>query len=347
MNFRVVQRHDLENARSPFRVTQRNGQEVAWVNRFLDQQRVRSVAETTLRSYAYDLLHFLRWWVGVHHTTAITEKALTDSALLDYIRFQINQQPRPAAASINRRVGTAERALRLTFPDAPPAFVPGFQYGYWRPRPLSAGRSRPALSRLRVRTPKRVIVPLSNEEVARFWAGFRTSRDLAMVGLMLFDGLRSCEVRALNREHLLLSEAQLRVHGKGGKPRCVPLAPEILQLLDHYLLLERPSHCGAPLFVNLKGPARGGRITAAGLRSLFRHHRQLAQVPKANPHRLRHTFALDLVRAGISLPALMKLMGHANIQTTLEYVHISSQDVYQEYTRAVAQQIQRTPLAQR
>jgi integrase len=76
------------------------------------------------------------------------------------------------------------------------------------------------VSRLRVRTPKRVTVPLSNQEVARFWAGFRTSRDLAMVGLMLFDGLRSGEVRALNRDDLLLSEAQLRVHGKGGKPRC-------------------------------------------------------------------------------------------------------------------------------
>jgi integrase len=124
------------------------------------------------------------------------------------------------------------------------------------------------------------------------------------------------------------------------------LAPETLQLLDHYLLLERPAHCGAPLFVNLKGPSRGGRITTAGLRSLFRHHRKLTQVPKANPHRFRHTFALDMVRAGISLPALMKLMGHANIQTTLEYVHLSSQDVYQEYTRAVAQQIQRTPWAQ-
>ena len=216
MNFRVIQRHDLEYARSPFRVTQQNGPEVDWVNRFLDQQRVRSVAETTLRSYAYDLLHFLRWWVGVNHTIAITEKALAASALLDYIRFQTNQQPRPAAASINRRVGTAERALRLAFPDAPAAFLPDFQYGYWRPRPLSAGPPRPALSRLRVRTPKRVIVPLSNQEVARFWAGFRTSRDLAMVGLMLFDGLRSGEVRTLNRDDLLLSEAQLRVHGKGG-----------------------------------------------------------------------------------------------------------------------------------
>ena len=64
MSFQVIQRHDLENAQSPFRVTQQNGPEVDWVNRFLDRQRVRSVAETTLRSYAYDLLHFLRWWVG-------------------------------------------------------------------------------------------------------------------------------------------------------------------------------------------------------------------------------------------------------------------------------------------
>src|ERR1035441_6359999 len=87
-------------------------------DRFLDQQRIRSVAETTLRSYAYDLLHFLRWWVSVNHTTAITEKTLTEATLLDYIRFQTNQQPQPAAASINRRVGIAERALRLAFPHA-------------------------------------------------------------------------------------------------------------------------------------------------------------------------------------------------------------------------------------
>ena len=56
MNFRVVEQPGLENARSPFRVVEDSGQEVEWVNRFLDQQRVRSVAETTLRSYAYDLL---------------------------------------------------------------------------------------------------------------------------------------------------------------------------------------------------------------------------------------------------------------------------------------------------
>jgi integrase/recombinase XerD len=344
MNFRVLEQRGLENARSPFRVVEDDGQEVEWVNRFLDQERVRSVAETTLRSYAYDLLNFLRWWVEVSQTTAINEKA--ESTLLDYIRFQTNRQPQPAGATINRRVGIAERALRLAFPHTQTSFVPGFQYGYWRPLPLGIGQPLPALSRLRVRTPKRVILPLSDEEVEQFWTSFRTSRDLAIVGLMLFDGLRSCEVRALNRDDLLLSESQLRVCGKGGKPRCLPLAAETLQLLDHYLLLERPPNCGAPLFVGLKGHARGRRLTAAGLRSLFRHHRRITSVPKANPHRFRHTFATDMLSGGVSLPALMQLMGHSKIQTTLEYVQISSQDVFRQYARAVAQQIRRIPAAQ-
>jgi integrase len=146
--------------------------------------------------------------------------------LLDYIRFQTNQQPRPAAASINRRVGTAECALRREFPQAQLPFVPGFQYAYWRPALLGAGRPLPALSRLRVRTPRRVVVPLSVDEVAGFWASFRTSRDLAIVGLMLFDGLRSCEVLTLNCDDLLLPESQIRVRGKGNKVRWLPLAPE-------------------------------------------------------------------------------------------------------------------------
>jgi integrase/recombinase XerD len=199
------------------------------------------------------------------------------------------------------------------------------------------------MSRLRVRTPKRVVVPLSVDEVAGFWASFRTSRDLAIVGLMLFDGLRSCEVLALNCDDLLLPESQIRVRGKANKVRWLPLAPEAIKLLDHYLRLERPTNCGSPLFVGLKGRARGRRMTSAGLRSLFRHHRRTTGVAQANPHRFRHTFATDMIRAGISLPALMQLMGHAQIQTTLIYVQLTSQDVYQQYAQAVAQHI-RPPL---
>jgi integrase len=200
------------------------------------------------------------------------------------------------------------------------------------------------MSRLRVKTSKRNIVPLSVDEVARFWSSFRTSRDLAIVGLMLLEGLRSQEVLALNRDDILRSEAQIRVRGKGNKVRFLPLAPEAVQLLDHYLRLERPNPSSAALFVSLKGPARGSRMTPAGLRSLFRHHRQTTGVTLANPHRFRHTFASDMLRAGVSLPALMQLMGHADIQTTLIYVQVTPLEVYQQYARAVAQHIRPVPV---
>jgi site-specific recombinase XerD len=343
VKYRVAQEHGLSNAHSPFRVVEQTGGEVDWINRYLDQERVRGVADTTLRSYAHDLLHFLRWWATAHKTSTITKQALTESTLLDYIRFQLNQDPPPAAESINRRVGTAERAMRREFPEAAPLFATGFQNWYWRRSRLGYGRPRPALTQLRVKTPKRVVVPLSVEEVARFWSSFRTSRDLAIVGLMLLHGLRSCEVLALNREDVQLTESQIRVLGKGKRIRLLPLARESVELLDHYLSLERPPLCGQALFVCLKGPARGNRMTSAGLRSLFRHHRQTTRVTQANPHRFRHTFALDMMRAGISLPALMQLMGHAHIQTTLVYLQITPQDVWEQYARAVAQHIRPAP----
>ena len=59
----------------------------------------------------------------------------------------------------------------------------------------------------------------------------------------------------------------------------------------------------------------------------------------------RHTFASDMVRAGVSLPALMQLMGHANIQTTLVYMHVTPLEVYQQYARAIAQHIRPVPVS--
>ena len=79
MNFCVAEQHGLSNAHSPFRVIQRNGQEVEWINRYLDQERVRGVADSTLRSYAHDLLHFLRWWAAAHETSTVTKQTLTES----------------------------------------------------------------------------------------------------------------------------------------------------------------------------------------------------------------------------------------------------------------------------
>lgn len=344
MKFRAVCQHSA-NAQSPVRVVEQNtGREVGWINRYLDREYVRRLAETTLRIYAHNLLHFIRWWASVHHTSDVVEGDLTDSTLLDYVRFQSSLEPRPSGSTINDRVAVADRALRNEFPDAPWQIVRGFHQAFLRRGPMGLGRPRLATSRVRVKAARRRIVPLSVDEVARFWSSFRTSRDLAIVGLMLLQGLRSAEVLALNRDDLLLSEAQFRVLGKGSKLRFLPLAPESIQLLDHYLRLERPDPCTAALFVSLKGRARGARMTPAGLRSLFRYHRQTTGVTLANPHRFRHTFASDMVRAGVSLPALMQLMGHADIQTTLLYVQVTPQDVYLQYARAVAQHIRPLPV---
>jgi site-specific recombinase XerD len=345
MTFRVLHQPSANQARCPYRViVQKTGREIGWINQYLDYETLRRLADNTLKSYAHELLHFLRWWESVHHTDAIDNDALTESTLLDYVRFQSSQQRQLTGGTINQRVAIVERALRTVFPDAPAQIAPGFQHTYWQRAPLGIGRPRLVLSRLRVKTSKRTILPLSVDEVARFWSSFRASRDLAIVGLMLLQGLRSQEVLDLNRDDLLLSEAQIRVRGKGNKIRFLPLAPEAAQLLDHYLQLERPATSTNALFVSLKGPARGARMTPAGLRSLFRHHRRTTGVKIANPHRFRHTFAADMVRAGVSLPALMQLMGHAQIQTTLVYMQVTPLEVYQQYARAVAQLIRPVPV---
>ncbi len=345
MKFRVVSQQTSSDGQSPVRVVdQATGDGVGWINRFLDREYVRRVADRTLRLYAHHLMYFVRWWERLHHTSEIVEADLTESTLLEYVRFQSGQQPQPSGCTINARVAVVDRALRNEFPQSPCQVARGFHQPYLRRNPMGLGRPRMSVSRLRVKVPKRNIVPLSVDEVARFWSSFRNSRDLAIVGLMLLQGLRSMEVLALNRDDVLLPEGQIRVRGKGSKIRFLPLAPEAIQLLDHYLRVERPRNSTNALFVSLKGRARGARMTAAGLRSLFRYHRQTTGVTIANPHRFRHTFASDMVRAGISLPALMQLMGHADIETTLVYVKVTPLEVYQQYARAVSQQIRPIPV---
>ena len=283
MKFRIICQRASNNAQSPVRIIEeKTNREVGWTNRYLDREYVRRLGEKTLRTYAYDLLHFVRWWASIHHTGDVQKGDLTEATLSDYVRFQSGLEPVPSGATINSRIGVVDRALRSEFPDGPCQVAPGFYQRYLRRSPMGLARPRLVMSRMRVKVPKRVIVPLSVDEVARFWASFHTDRDLAIVGLMLMQGLRSAEVLALNRDDVLLSESQLRVRGKGQKLRFLPMAPETVQLIDQYSRLERPNPCSAALFVCLKGPARGARMTAAGLRSLFRQHRQSTGVKLAN-----------------------------------------------------------------
>ncbi|MDR3555904.1 MAG: tyrosine-type recombinase/integrase [Syntrophobacteraceae bacterium] len=300
-----------------------------WANQFLDAQRLRGLSLHSLRTYAFNLLSLARWFA----TASVELCDLTPVRLSDYIRFQLNQQPRPSAQTVNQRLSVANAVYRFHYgDDATQDHGPN---NYTRPLPFSYSWRWRAVNRLRIKMPRKVVIPLTSQEVADFWSSFRTFRDVALVALMLFGGLRSLEVLGLKLEDLLWTQGQIVVRGKGNRQRLLPVDPQIIEILKRYLSMERPPTDSAFVFVVLKGPNRGKPLTAAGLRTLFRHHRRLTQIAKANPHRFRHTFGADMVRAGISLPALMKLMGHAHIKTTMLYVQLSAQDVWREFHRAI------------
>jgi len=332
MKLSVIYQPSGRAGASPYRLRDEDGRELDWANAFLDAQCLRQLSPRSLRIYAYDLLDFARWFEPQHQTLA----QITESTLVDYVRHQLEQDPKPTPPTVNHRLGTVRCCYRFHTGQEIPASKMHFQRRYTKRSPLGYGRPRPAIARgLRLKEDRRVIVPLTTEEVAKFWGTFRTYRDLGLVGLMLLDGLRSCEILALELADMQLSEGQLRVHGKGNKQRVVPLPQEISEVLWNYLQLERPTINSPALFVSLKGRQRGQPMTAAGLRSLFRHHRVLSQVRHANPHRARHTFGTDMVRAGMSLPALQRLMGHSQITTTMLYVNLAPEDIWNEYALAI------------
>jgi len=84
----------------PYRLLDEQGQEIAWVNDFLDAQHVRQLSPRSLRAYAYDLLHFARWFQSQPQDLS----ALTESTLLDYVRYQLNQEPQPTPQTVNHRL---------------------------------------------------------------------------------------------------------------------------------------------------------------------------------------------------------------------------------------------------
>jgi integrase/recombinase XerD len=330
-NFRLLCCQSMPVGASPYRLLDANDQEVALINDFLDAQWIRGLSPRTLRAYGFDLLNFANWWFPSNQDLC----QVNQSHLLDYVRYQLECKPAPTPQTVNHRLAV----LRCFYRFHCGCDIAGDQARigstYARHDPFGYGRRRRTRSGLRLKQPRRVVIPLSAEEVSAFWRSFRTYRDIGLIALMLFDGLRSREVMELHLADLNLSEAQIRVHGKGNKDRILPLTQETAAVLQLYILRERPLTSSPCLFVCLKGSHRGLPITPAGLRSLFRHHRIRTGVSHANPHRFRHTFGSDMVRAGVSLPALMRLMGHSDISTTMLYVQLSPQDVWREYYSAL------------
>jgi integrase/recombinase XerD len=334
-------RRDSGSGISPYRLLGPSGKEIAAANEFLDALATRGLSERSLRAYGYSLVNLWRWLAKER----VDLRRLSEADLMTYIRFQHGAAPagaKVAPTTINHRLTVVRSLYRYHAGRDMPS---GRRDSRGRPFPYCRGPSAdigylfPARARMRrlwVRVPRRAVVPLTTEEVGEFLGSLRSWRDLSMAALMLLCGLRSREVIGLDLDDLNLLEGQIRVRGKGDKDRVVPLPPAVASPIRAYLDIERPSTSSEKLFLTLKGPRRGLPLTPAGLRMIFRYHRKRSRVLKANPHRFRHTFGADMARAGISLPALMHLMGHRSIRTTMLYVELSPKDVWEEFQRVVS-----------
>src|SRR5207253_5053203 len=188
MKLSLLHRPSVPPSASPYRWFDHQGQEINWANDFLDAQRVRQLSLRSLRAFGYDLLHFARWWQQ-HPSCALLE--MNESTLLDYVRDQLGEEPLPSPKTINHRL-TVLRSLYRFHAGHPLSAGRGHVGSSYITRStLGYGRSqRVVSSHLRLKQPQRVIVPLSAEEVAKFWSSFHNFRDLALVALMLLNGLR-------------------------------------------------------------------------------------------------------------------------------------------------------------
>ncbi|MGV9386883.1 tyrosine-type recombinase/integrase [Nonomuraea sp. NPDC003707] len=318
-------------------------------NAFLAHLAARAFSLATIRAYAFDLVNFARFLIE----QPLTVDAVTATDVFAWMDWQgvrrdsggkvVRLARRSAAPStINRRVAAVraffEYQVMTGVRAGNPVPAPRRGQGL-RPQArgllghLGPGRARGG-GRL-VRQPRRLPESLPSGDVEAFLSSLGTHRDRAMVLAMLLGGLRSAEVRGLKLADVDMGARRLRVIGKGNKERVVPVDAAFFAELAAYLRLERPPRLGtAECFVVLRGPTAGAPVSEAGLRSLFRRHRQLSGALRVRPHRLRHTYGTELAAAGIDLLALRELMGHANPETTAAYVHLSVEQLAAEYAAA-------------
>ncbi|CAM5182617.1 Tyrosine recombinase XerD OS=Ureibacillus acetophenoni OX=614649 GN=xerD PE=3 SV=1 [Ureibacillus acetophenoni] len=161
-------------------------------------------------------------------------------------------------------------------------------------------------------------------------------RDVAMLELLYATGMRISECISLDLNDVHVTMGFVRVYGKGGKERIIPLGKSALKACDAYLQVARDRLQGKypktdAFFIN----QRGKRLTRQGCWKLLKEHAEKANIKKEiTPHTLRHSFATHLIENGADLRAVQEMLGHADISTTQIYTHISKtrlSEVYKQF----------------
>jgi integrase/recombinase XerD len=159
-------------------------------------------------------------------------------------------------------------------------------------------------------------------------------RDRALLELGYGAGLRVSELCGLGLTDLLLSENLVRVFGKGGKERLVPIGRSVIGAVSVYLHTKRPALDKGKSRGRVLLNARGQPLSRVGAWGVVKRAAERAGITKrVTPHTLRHSFATHLLEGGADLRAVQEMLGHADLSTTQIYTHVD-----REYLRSVHKQ---------
>jgi site-specific recombinase XerD len=179
--------------------------------------------------------------------------------------------------------------------------------------------------------PRKLPTTLSREEVSALIEQPETDtvlgvRDRALLTLLYGTGIRASECSGLAERDVNWEERTIRVTGKGGHERTIPLNEEVLHVLRQYRLARGGAKEHDPFFRSREGKALSRNAIYDRVRS---HARRARITQRVSPHRLRHTFATHLVQAGVNLVTLRDLLGHRQVTSTQIYIHLTAQDLRQ------------------
>lgn len=264
----------------------------------------RGLSENTLKSYRYDLLQLALQLEQRDHT-------LLHASREDILHFLATQvQAGRSPRSLSRYLSSFRQFYRWLLREGriqkdPSALIESPKLGRGLPRALNEQQVVALLEAPDVGTPLGL-------------------RDRTMLELMYATGLRVSELVNLEVINLGISQGVVRVMGKGGKERLVPLGEEALSWMQRYLQASRPDlmkGADCPLvFVT----ARKAGMTRQAFWHAIRRHAAVAGIAQpVSPHMLRHSFATHLLNHGADLRVVQLLLGHSDLSTTQIYTHIA------------------------
>jgi site-specific recombinase XerD len=269
----------------------------AAIDRFLDSPRL---SESTRRAYRVDVEQFAAWLVERGERLDDVDAR----TLADYTAELGRARRGLAPATIGRKLAAVRSFLRFALGATR---VPDASFAPRRPRRLP-------------NAPKATEVDATLSAVNG--EGPLGLRNHALLELVYSAGLRSAEAVNLDLADIDFEQETVRVHGKGGKERIVPLGEEAAHWLSRYLRDARPELArGAENALFLS--AGGRRLDTSTLRRLLPH-----------PHRLRHAFATHLLEGGADLRTIQELLGHSSLSTTQVYSHVDARRLRRVYDRA-------------